>query len=109
MRSQQRIYKSAVTDGTRWAAYNHRPGDIFVCTPPKCGTTWMQTIVASLLWPAGDVPGAVFEVSAFLEANVEAVDLVLARLDAQTHRRFVKTHSRADCIPVFQTGRYIVV
>ena len=61
MRPQQQIYVSAVTDGTWLAAYNHRPGDNFVCAPPKCGTTWMQTIVASLLWPDGNFPGAVME------------------------------------------------
>ncbi len=53
MRPQQKIYRSAIIDSSRWAAYNHRPGDILVCAPPKCGTTWMQTIVASLLWPDG--------------------------------------------------------
>ena len=35
MRLQQRIYRSATTDSSRWAAYVHRPGDIFVCTPAK--------------------------------------------------------------------------
>ena len=44
-------------DNRRWEHFVHRPGDIFVCTPPKCGTTWTQTIVASLLWPEGDAPG----------------------------------------------------
>jgi hypothetical protein len=39
-----------------------RPGDIFVCTPAKCGTTWMQTIVVTLLFPHGDAPGAVWEI-----------------------------------------------
>jgi aryl sulfotransferase len=44
MRPQQKIYRSALIDSSRWVAYNHRPGDIFVCASPKCGTTWMQTI-----------------------------------------------------------------
>src|SRR5215211_7549181 len=74
MRSQQRIYKSAVTDGTRWAAYNHRPGDIFVCTPPKCGTTWMQTIVASLLWPDGNFPGLVTEIGPWFDGLIDDFD-----------------------------------
>jgi aryl sulfotransferase len=69
----------------------------------------MQTIVASLLWPAGDAPGAVFDVSVWLEANVEPVEVTLARLETQTHRRVIKSHTPADCIPMFDTGRYIVV
>ncbi|TMA51013.1 MAG: sulfotransferase domain-containing protein [Deltaproteobacteria bacterium] len=44
-------------DNRRWAGFEPRPGDIFVCTPPKCGTTWTQAIVASLLWPDGKAPG----------------------------------------------------
>ena len=46
-----RPYRTAVFDNRRWQRFTHRPGDIFVCTPPKCGTTWTQTIIASLLWP----------------------------------------------------------
>src|SRR5215216_1300233 len=109
MRSQQRIYKSAVTDGTRWAAYNHRPGDIFVCTPPKCGTTWMQTIVSALRFPDGDAPGPVMYVAPWIDARFEPIDEVLARLEAQTYRRNIKTHTPADGIPWFSEASYIVV
>ncbi|SRR6266508_6237575 len=109
MRSQQRIYKSAVTDGTRWAAYTHRPGDIFVCTPPKCGTTWMQTIVASLLWPDGNFPGLVMEIGPWFDGMINDFDDLCARLQAQTHRRYIKTHTPADGIPIFDTASYIVV
>jgi aryl sulfotransferase len=109
MRSQQRIYKSAVTDSTRWAAYNHRPGDIFVCTPPKCGTTWMQTIVASLLWPDGNFPGQVIELGPWFDGLIVDFDEVCARLQAQTHRRSIKTHTPADGIPIYDTASYIVV
>ena len=101
--------RHAVWDSRRFEGFVNRPGDIFVCTPSKCGTTWMQTIVASLLWPTGDVPGAVFDVSAWLEANSEPVEAVLVRLDEQQHRRFLKSHSPADCIPIYDTARYIVV
>jgi len=52
-----RPYRTAVFDNRRWAGFEPRPRDIFVCTPPKCGTTWTQAIVASLLWPDGKAPG----------------------------------------------------
>src|SRR4051812_32121546 len=107
--AERRVYRHPVWDSRRWAGFGHRPGDVFVCTPSKCGTTWMQTMVASLLWPAGDLPGAVYDVSVWLEANFEPVEVTLARLDAQTHRRVIKSHTPADCIPMFDTGRYIVV
>jgi aryl sulfotransferase len=96
-------------DGTRWASYNHRPGDIFVCASPKCGTTWMQTIVASLLWPDGDFPDAVIEIGPWFDGRIFDFDELMARLEAQSHRRFIKTHTPADGIPIFDTASYIVV
>ena len=102
-------YQSAVWDNARWEGFVHRPGDIVVCTPPKCGTTWMQTIVASLLWPAGDQPGPVMELAPWLDAKFRPIDEILARLERQTHRRSIKTHTPADGIPWFDTARYIFV
>jgi aryl sulfotransferase len=104
-----RPYRSAVEDNRRWSGFAPRPDDIFVCTPAKCGTTWTQTIVASLLWPDGDAPGPVVSISPWLEAKFDPVDEVLARLDAQTHRRFIKTHTPADGIPFFDDAKYIFV
>jgi aryl sulfotransferase len=109
MRPQQKIHRSALMDGTRWASYNHRPGDIFVCASPKCGTTWMQTIVASLLWPDGDFPDAVIEIGPWFDGRIFDFDELMARLEAQSHRRFIKTHTPADGIPIFDKASYIVV
>jgi aryl sulfotransferase len=108
MSQPEREVRSFVADSRRWAEFVHRPGDIFVCTPPKNGTTWMQTIVTTLLFPDG-APGPVFDVSPWLDARFEPVDVVLARLDAQTHRRHMKTHTPADAIPHWDDASYIVV
>jgi aryl sulfotransferase len=102
-------YRGPITDTTRWDRFVHRPDDIFICTPAKCGTTWTQTIVASLLWPDGDVPGPVMKISPWLEAEFEPVEEVLARLDSQRHRRFVKTHTPADGIPFFPHAKHLFV
>ena len=104
-----RPYRWAVSDNHRWERFECRPGDIFVCTPPKCGTTWMQTILASLLWPDGDVPGQVMTISPWIDANFFPINEILARLEAQSHRRFIKTHTPADGIPWFDRASYIVV
>jgi aryl sulfotransferase len=108
-RAERNLYRTAVFDSRRWDGFRHRPGDIFVCTPPKCGTTWMQTIVASLLWPEGDVPGPVIVLSPWIEAEFIPLDPMLAMLEAQPHRRFMKSHTPADGIPFFDDARYIVV
>ncbi len=108
-RPVQRVYRSWVSDNLRWQRFASRPGDVFVCTPPKCGTTWMQTIVVSLLFPSGDLPGRVMEISPWLDARFQPIDDVTARLDAQTHRRSIKTHTPADGIPWSPSAAYIVV
>jgi aryl sulfotransferase len=102
-------YRTAVFDNRRWARFTHRPGDIFVCTPPKCGTTWTQTIVASLLWPDNDGPKPVMTVSPWLDAEFHPIDEVVARLDAQAHRRFIKTHTPGDGIPWWDDAKYVFV
>jgi aryl sulfotransferase len=96
-------------DSTRWDRFTHRPGDIFVCSPPKCGTTWTQTIVASLLWPAGDAPGPVMDLAPWWDANFFPVEDLAARLEAQTFRRMIKTHLPVEALPWFDTGFYVAV
>jgi len=104
-----RPYRTAVFDNARWARFEPRPDDIFVCTPPKCGTTWTQTIVHSLLWPDGDGPVPVMTVAPWLEAEFHPIDGLLERLAAQTHRRSVKSHTPADGLPFFDDAKYIFV
>jgi aryl sulfotransferase len=104
----EREYRSVILDNRRWKRFVARPSDIFVCTAPKCGTTWMQTIVASLLFPDG-APARVSELSPWLDARFQPVEDVIGRLNAQTHRRFIKTHTPADGIPWHSTCSYIVV
>lgn len=103
------IVQNAVMDSTRWDRFVHRPGDILVCTPPKCGTTWTQAIVASLLWPAGDVPGPVMDLAPWWDANFYDLEELVARLEAQTFRRSVKTHLPVEAIPWWETAYYVAV
>lgn len=102
-------YRSIISDNRRWSGFVSRPGDIFVCTPPKCGTTWTQMIVRSLLFPDGNSPGPVTEIAPWIEARFNPIDDVIARLAAQTHRRSIKSHTPADGIPWFEDASYIVV
>src|SRR3954463_13428026 len=96
-------------DSQRWERFTPRPDDIFITTPPKSGTTWMQGIVASLLWPHGDVPAPAFDLSPWLDARIVPLEDMIARVDAIPQRRFIKTHSPADCTPIFTECRYLAV
>jgi aryl sulfotransferase len=69
----------------------------------------MQGIVSSLLWPVGDAPGNRHERSPWIDARFTPVDDLLAHVDQQPHRRFIKTHSPADCTPIFENCKYITV
>jgi len=102
-------YRTPVYDNRRWASFQPRKGDIFVCTPPKCGTTWTQSIIASLMWPDGPAPAPVMALSPWLEFEVAPIEAVNAALEAQTHRRFMKSHTPADGIPFFDDAKYLVV
>jgi aryl sulfotransferase len=102
-------YRTAIFDNARWADFDPRADDIFVCTPPKCGTTWTQTIVASLMWPDGNFPATVMEFSPWIEAHFMKADAMHAMLREQRHRRVMKTHTPADGIPFFDDAKYLVV
>jgi aryl sulfotransferase len=98
-----------ILDSTRWRVYNHRPGDIIISTSYKTGTTWMQTIVANLLFQDGAFPAPVTAMSPWLDMAIPPLEDVAKALDAQTHRRFIKSHLPLDGLPYFETARYIVV
>ncbi len=102
-------FLTPMEDSRRWRNVIRRPGDIIISTPPKSGTTWMQGIVTSLLWPTGDAPGTRAELSPWIDATLTPIGELVEQVDAQTHRRYFKTHSPGDCIPFDQQCRYIVV
>ena len=105
----RRIYIDAVSDSSRWDAFVPRAGDIVVSTPPKSGTTWTQGIVAMLI--AGDpaVDAQTSMKSPWIDINIRDLGEVMARLEAQEHRRQVKTHTPFYGIPFWPQIRYVTV
>ena len=102
-------YSTPIYDNARWEGFESRPGDIFVCTPAKCGTTWTQTIVANLLFPEGDLPAPVMGLSLWIELRPLPVEVMHQMLAGQSHRRVIKSHSPADGIPWLDDAKYVVV
>jgi hypothetical protein len=101
-----RTYASEAT--WRWAGFEHRPGDIVISTRSKCATTWLQMICALLIFGDPDLPAPLGELSPWLDWDIEPLDDVRARLDAQHHRRFIKTHTPLDGIPLHADVTYLV-
>ena len=98
-----------IEDSRRWRNIVRRPGDIVIGTPPKSGTTWMQGIVTALLWPHDDAPGTRHELSPWIDVRITPLDALVEQVEAQTHRRYFKTHSPGDCVPFDRRCRYIGV
>lgn len=96
-------------DSARWEGFAWRPGDIVISTPPKCGTTWVQWICALLVFqtPVLDLP--LDRISPRLDALTVDREETFALLEAQQHRRFVKTHTPLDGLPYDDRATYICV
>lgn len=106
-----RIYQNHHLDSTRWDGYVHRPDDIVISTSYKTGTTWTQRIVSLLILGTEPLPpGGLMNVSPWIDARFfEPADVMFERLEAQEHRRFVKSHLPLDAIPYRDDVKYIAV
>ena len=102
-------YEGRVYDSSRWDGFELRPGDIIISTPPKCGTTWTQMICALLVLQEPELPLPLDTLSPWIDMVTRARKEVFADLAAQTHRRFIKTHTPLDGIPNDPTVTYICV
>jgi Sulfotransferase domain len=71
-------------DSTIWNDFNFRDDDIIIATYAKAGTTWMQQIIAPK-------------------------EVKLPLVEAQSHRRFLKTHLPVDALVDSPRARYIYI
>ena len=95
-------------DSTRWNRFQPRHDDIVISTSYKSGTTWTQGIVRQLVFLNQTAP-TIDDVSPWLDRSRRPLDEAIEELDAQTHRRFIKTHLALDGLPYFPQVKYIVV
>ena len=105
VRPASREYRTWSVDSRRWDGYRPRLDDIVIATPPKCGTTWMQQIVASLVFQDA-TPRPIPTVSPWLDTRFRGTaEEMLQSIEAQTHRRFLKPHLPADGLPLHDEVR----
>ncbi|MGH2685171.1 MAG: sulfotransferase domain-containing protein [Actinomycetota bacterium] len=103
------LYKSIVMDSSRWEGFVFRDDDVIISTPAKCGTTWMQMIMAMLVFQDPALPRSLAEISPWLEMLTSSRDEVVALLEAQDHRRFIKSHTPLDGLPFDERVTYVCV
>src|SRR6201999_4344043 len=104
-----RRYEASMYDSSRWDGFELRPGDIIISTPPKCGTTWTQMICALLILQEPELPLPLDTLSPWIDMVTRARTDVFADLEAQTHRRFIKTPTPLDGIPSDPSFTHICV
>ena len=109
MNSQPIHYPSEDDDSARWLGFPFRSGDIVISARSKSGTTWMQMICALLVFQTPDLPLPLSVLSPWLDWKGTSREQVVAELEAQTHRRFIKTHTPLDGLPLDERVHYIVV
>jgi aryl sulfotransferase len=103
-----RRYVSPDEDSGRWDGFPFRSGDIVISTRSKTGTTWLQMICALLVFQSPEPPAPLTELSPWLDMLVTPKETVYAELEAQQHRRFIKTHTPLDGIPIDDRATYLV-
>lgn len=107
--SDRVLYRELMTDNLRWDALELRDGDIVISTPPKCGMTWTQRLVSLLVFDGPELPGPLSTVSPWLDQTIRPIEEVIAILDAQRHRRFIKTHTPLDGLVLDDRVTYLCV
>ena len=103
------VYRSLMSDNSRWDALKLREGDIVISAPSKCGMTLTQRLVALLVFDGPDLPGPMSTMSPWLDQTIRAIGEVVATLGAQKHRRFIKTHTPLDGLVLDDRVTYIGV
>ncbi len=103
------IYHNMTTDSRRWDGFVPRDSDIIISAPPKCGTTWTQMICALLIFQKTSFDRRLSDYTPWLDMPAKPVEEILGIYEAQTHRRFIKTHTPLDGIPYFDNVIYLFV
>ena len=105
----QREYRSWVIDSRRWQHYRPRLDDVVIATYPKCGTTWTQRIVSLLVFQTPE-PKPIVQISPWIDGRIaEPIEAVIDQIEAQKHRRFLKSHLPLDGLPFYDEVKYIHV
>ena len=105
---KEREHWHHLLDSTVWNEFKFRDDDIVINAYSKSGTTWVQQIVAQLIW-MGMEHINVSEVSPWIDCRFPSKNERLKIVEAQTHRRFLKSHLPVDTLVFSPKAKYIYV
>lgn len=92
---------------TAWDDFKFRDDDIVIASYAKSGTTWAQQILAQLIFNGAENVDTA-RLSPWVDLRVMPPE-TFVELEAQPHRRFVKTHLPVDALVFSPSARYIYV
>jgi aryl sulfotransferase len=95
-------------DSTIWNAFKFRPDDIVIASVGKSGTTWTQQMVGQLVFN-GSPDVEVGNLSPWVDLRIPPKEVKLPAIEAQTHRRFVKTHLPVDALVYSPEAKYVFI
>jgi aryl sulfotransferase len=95
-------------DSTIWNDFEFRDDDIVIATYAKSGTTWMQQIVSQLLFDGAENLETA-EMSPWMDLRIPPKEIKLEAVQAQTHRRFLKTHLPVDALVFSEKAKYVYI
>ncbi len=95
-------------DSTIWNDFPFRDNDIIIATYGKSGTTWLQQIVAQLVFQGAE-ESPMPEISPWVDMRLPPREVKLPAIEAQTHRRFLKTHLPVDALVFSPRAKYIYI
>jgi aryl sulfotransferase len=105
---KKREFQNHHFDSTIWNDFEFRDDDIIIATYAKSGTTWMQQIISQLLFN-GEAGLEVADMSPWMDLRVPPKEVKLPMVEAQTHRRFIKTHLPVDALVFSEKAKYLYI
>ncbi len=103
-----REFRNRLMDSTVWNDFRFRDDDIIIASYMKSGTTWVQQIVRQLIFNIEEEGLELRKISPWLDRDIHLKENLEA-LEAQTHRRFIKTHLPADTLVFSPKAKYIFI
>jgi aryl sulfotransferase len=81
---------------------------VIIATYAKSGTTWVQQIVGQLIFD-GDPAVETANLSPWVDLRVPPKQVKLPEIEAQQHRRFLKTHLPVDALVFSPRAKYLYI
>ena len=107
--AKTREYQNCFMDSTFWNDFRFRDGDIIISSWGKAGTTWTQQIVAQFIFEGETDDKPIGDISQWVDFRIPTLDIKMPQIEAQEHRRFLKTHLPVDALVFSENAKYLYV